>query len=374
MSASTVLASRAVFPPGAVLPGWLRVTDGEIVEAGRGTPPTGAEDWGDAVLAPAYIDLQVNGTDQVDFATAGRDGWRRAARTLAEHGVAAYLATYVSAPLDSYDAALGRLTAAIDDRPPDGAVALGAHLEGPFLGDAPGAHPAELIRPVDLVWLDALLDAHPGLVRMVTLAPEADPGYSAVTRLAERGVLVALGHSRATDADARAGADAGARVVTHVFNGMGPFHQREPGLAGAALDDDRLTPTLIADLQHVHPTVVRLVFAASPTVAIVSDSVASLTRLGLNRLDGTSEEGGVSVLPDGRLAGSLTLLDEAVANLVRIGVRFERAVAAASAGPALLLGLEDRGRLEVGARADVVALEPGTARLLAVWIAGERVA
>ncbi len=136
---------------------------------------------------------------------------------------------------------------------------------------------------------------------------------------------------------------------------MGPLHHRAPGVAGAALDDERLTPTLIADLEHVHPT-----------VALVSDSVA------LGR--GVEAADGAARLPDGRLAGATTLLDEAVVNLVRIGVRFERAVGAASAGPAFVLGLEDRGRLEVGARADVVALEPGTARLLAVWIAGERVA
>lgn len=374
MSPTAVLASRAVCPPGTPTPGWLRVTDGQIVEIGSGAPPAGAEDWGDALLAPAFLDLQFNGTDEVDLATADRDGWRRAARTLGEHGVAGYLATFVSAPLDSYDAALSRLAAAIADTEPDGALPLGAHLEGPFLGDAPGAHPVELLRPVDLPWLDALLDAHRGLVRMVTLAPEADPGLQAVTRLAERGVLVALGHSRASDADARAAAAAGARVVTHVFNGMGPFHQREPGLAGAALDDDRLTPTLIADLMHVHPTVVRVVFAASPTVALVSDSVAHRTRLGLTRPDGTHEEGGVSVLDDGRLAGSHTLLDQAVANLVGIGVPVDRAVAAVTTAPAALLGLPDRGRLVAGGRADIVALEPGTARLLGVWIAGERVA
>jgi N-acetylglucosamine-6-phosphate deacetylase len=147
---------------------------------------------------------------------------------------------------------------------------------------------------------------------------------------------------------------------------MGPLHHREPGLAGAALDDDRLTPTLIADLHHVHPTVVRLVFAASPTVAVVSDSVA--VGGAVRAVDGAAR------LPDGRLAGATTFLDEAVANLVRIGVRLERAVATASVMPARLLGVADRGHLEVGAHADVVALEPGTARLLAVWIAGERVA
>jgi N-acetylglucosamine-6-phosphate deacetylase len=363
---TSVLTSRGLCPPGPPTPGWLAVEDGLIVEVGRDAAPPGAEDWGDAVLAPAYVDLQVNGVGDVDFATADRPAWDDAARTLARHGVAGYLATLVSAPLDDYDLPLDRLAAVMAGTESGRAAALGAHLEGPFLGDAPGAHRPELIRPVDLTWLEALLDAHPDVVRMVTLAPEADPAGTGIARLVDRGVLVALGHSRASDDDARAAAGAGARVVTHVFNGMGPLHHREPGLAGAALDDERLTPTLIADLVHVHPTVVRLVFAAAPAVALVSDAVA--VGGGVRAVDGAAR------LPDGRLAGATALLDDAVENVVRIGVALERAVASASTLPAALLGLADRGRLVAGARADVVALDPGTARRLGVWVAGERVA
>ncbi len=366
MTVTSVLTSTGLCPPGPPVPGWLAVEDGRIVEVGRHAPPGGADDWGNAILAPAYLDLQVNGVDDVDFATADGAAWDRAARTLARHGVSGYLATLVSAPLDAYDAALRRLEAVIAGAEAGAAVTLGAHLEGPFLGDAPGAHPRELLRPVDLAWLDRLLDAHPDVIRMVTLAPEADPGGQAIAHLVDRGVLVALGHSRVSDGEARAAASAGARVVTHVFNGMGPLHHREPGLAGAALDDERLTPSLIADLVHVHPTVVRLVFAASRAVAIVSDAVA--VGGDVQAVDGAAR------LPDGRLAGATVLLDEAVANVVRIGVPIERVVAAASTVPAALLGLVDRGRLVAGARADVVALEPGTARLLAVWVGGERVA
>jgi N-acetylglucosamine-6-phosphate deacetylase len=363
---TSVLASSGLCPPGPLTPGWLAVEDGLIVEVGRLAPPAGADDWGDAVLAPAYLDLQVNGVDDVDFATADGEAWDRAARTLARHGVTGYLATLVSAPLETYGAPLRRLAAVMASAEAGAAAALGAHLEGPFLGDAPGAHPPELIRPVDLAWLDALLDTHPDVVRMVTLAPEADPGGRAIALLVDRGVLVALGHSRVSDDEARAAASAGARVVTHVFNGMGPLHHREPGLAGAALDDERLTPSLIADLVHVHPTVVRLVFAASRAVAIVSDAVA--VGGSVRAVDGATR------LPDGRLAGATVLLDQAVENVVRVGVPLERAVAAATTVPAALLRLVDRGRLVAGARADVVALEPGTARLLGVWVAGERVA
>ena len=156
-------------------------------------------------------------------------------------------------------------------------------------------------------------------------------------------------------------ADAGARVVTHVFNGMGPLHHRAPGLAGVALDDARLTPTLIGDLVHVDPTVVRIVFAATP-VALVSDAVATAP----------SERGDDAVRrPDGRLAGATALLDGAVENLVGIGVPLGRAVAAASTVPADLLGVRDRGRLETGRRADLVLLDPATGALRGALVAGE---
>ncbi len=361
---SLVLAAGGLCRPGRLEPGWVAAEDGILVEVGTGAPPRAATDLGDVVLGPGFVDLQVNGLDDVDLAVADRSGWQTVADRLARHGVAAYLATFVSAPLDVYGPMLERLADAAAS-PGGGAALLGAHLEGPFLGAAPGAHPPELLRLADPAWLDALFTAHPGAVRMVTLAPEADPGWATTRALADRGVLVALGHSAATDADARAGAAAGARAVTHLFNAMSPLQHREAGLVGAALDDPRLTPTLIGDLVHVHPTAVRIAFAAAPTVALVSDAIATGGRL--RSADGAAR------LPDGRLAGATALLDDAVANVVGVGVPLQRAVEAASTVPADLLGLTDRGRLEPGARADLVALDPHSGRRRASWLAGEPV-
>jgi len=358
---TTTVLGGALCRPGPPTRGWVAWEDGVLVDVQDGTPPSGSRDLGDTVLAPAYLDLQLNGSDDVDLATADAAGWSVLGQRLAQHGVAAYLATFVSAPLDAYDAPLRRLAAAQRARDPGQACPLGAHLEGPFLGDAPGAHPVALLRPADLVWLEQLLDAHPGLVRMVTLAPEADPELRAVSWLSAHEVLVALGHSAATADEARAAADAGARVVTHLFNGMGPLHHRAPGLAGVALDDERLTPTLIGDLVHVDPAVVRIVFEASP-VALVSDAVATTP----------SERGHDAVRrPDGRLVGATALLDRAVENVVGVGVPIERVVAAASTRPADLLGARDRGRLEAGRRADLVLLDPATGALRDALVGGQ---
>jgi N-acetylglucosamine-6-phosphate deacetylase len=361
---TTSVASASVCTPDSTGPGWLALDAGTIVEVGHGSPPRDALDLADRVVAPGFVDLQCNGIGAIDFATSDPEDWRRAQRALARRGVTAICPTFVTAPLDAYDAMLAATAAASVATPPDGAALVGAHLEGPFLGGALGAHDASLVRAADVAWLLGLLARHEGLVRVVTLAPEADPGSRATTALVAAGVVVALGHTTASFEEALAAADAGATVVTHLFNGMASLHHRDPGVAGAALTDDRLTPTMIADFVHVHPAVLALAFAAT-TVATVSDSVSSA---------GVVERDGAAWLVDGTLAGATTQLDGALANLCAAGIDPERAIASLTAVPARLLGLADRGVLRDGAVADVVALDPETLAVERVWLRGEEIA
>jgi N-acetylglucosamine-6-phosphate deacetylase len=334
---------------------------GVITELGCANPPRDALDLGDALLTPAFVDLQCNGVHDVDFATADVDGWSYARAVLAGHGVGAFCPTFVTAPLDAYPDMLAAASRQRADTSAGLAEVLGVHLEGPFLGDAPGAHPRDLIRRVDVEWLGRVASPA-GVVRMVTLAPEADPDLTGTRALAAAGVVVALGHTRASFEDALEAAEAGASVVTHLFNGMGTLHHRDPGVAMAALTDDRLTPTVIADLVHVHPAAIRLAATCKPRLAAVSDSVG--IRNGLIPRDGAAW------LPDGRLAGATTLLDRALAGLVASGVGIAQAVEAVTASPARLVGARERGVLRPGARADVVALDPGTMAPRRVWLAG----
>jgi len=352
--------------PSGFAPGWVAFDDATIVDIGFGDPPSGASDLGDSVLAPGYVDLQCNGVGGDDLASADVDGWERVASTLASHGVTSYCATFVSTSREHYDAAMGVAAEVLATETPTagaiGSQCLGVHLEGPFLGGAAGAHDPDHISPVDLQWIDSLLERWPAIVRMVTLAPEADPDSAAIQRLVASGITVALGHSTASYDAARAGVDAGATVVTHLFNAMGPLHQRDPGLAGVALDDERVTPTLIADLVHVHPALVRLAFARRPEVALVSDSVA---------LGGpVAGRDGAAYLDDGTLAGATALLDDAVASAVRSGIEPARAIEAATSIPAALIGADDRGRLAPGARADLLALDPSSFAVRNVWSGG----
>lgn len=358
-----VLAARVVLPDEVVGPAAV-VIDGEHIAAVEAV----AEPVPDRTLTPGFVDLQVNGIGPVDVASATGGDWDVLDRALLAQGVTTWCPTLVTAPLDSYPAALDRIAAAAarTGRACRPAIA-GAHLEGPFLGGAPGAHPAELVRPPDPDWIDRL----PPIVRVMTLAPEPARATDAVAALVRRGVLASLGHSNATYDEACAAIDAGARLATHCFNGMAPLHHRAPGLVGAALSDDRVAVSVIADLVHVHPAVVRVVFRAKGRgrVALVTDAVASeRNEAGPVRFDVVD---GVPRLADGTLAGATVTMDGALRNVVdRAGVALVDAVHAASTTPARLLGLHDRGAIAPGCRADLVALDSDL-RVVSCWVGGQ---
>ncbi len=263
MGAATVLS-----PTGPVTRAEVVVEDGLIVEVRQARRPVP-----DVVLAPGFVDLQVNGIGAVDVATATGSDWDTLDAALLAQGVTTWCPTLVTAPLDALAASLGVIAEA-SRRPPRGRPHIaGAHVEGPFLA-VRGAHRPEFVRDhVDGRWLDSVGD----LMGIVTIAPELPGALGAVRALSERGVLVSLGHSACTAEEARDAVDAGARLVTHLGNAMGPLHHRAPGLLGAALADPRVSVSVIADLVHTHPVFVQLAMAAKGPqgVALVTDAVAT---------------------------------------------------------------------------------------------------
>jgi N-acetylglucosamine-6-phosphate deacetylase len=366
------VAGRAVLlPDGRLVPAVVDI-DGGVVAAVTVVAADRARDLPDRIVSPGFVDLQVNGHDDVDVAGAEGADWDRLDELLLAQGVTAWCPTLVTAPLGSYGPALQRIEAA-GRRPGPRPAVLGAHLEGPFLGGLTGAHDLRWVRPLDPDWLAAL----PPCVRIVTLGPELAGAPEAVALLAGRGVVVALGHTAADFEEAGRAAAAGARLVTHLFNAMSPLHHREPGLVGAALTDPRLTPTLIADRVHVHPAVVLAAFRAraalgpgpgDPGIALVTDAVGwrsgHVAGIGLRRREGDAPR-----RRDGTIAGSALTMDRAVANCVSAGVSPAAALAAASQVPARVAGGADRGRIEAGARADLVVLSPDL-DVLETWVAG----
>jgi N-acetylglucosamine-6-phosphate deacetylase len=342
-------ARAALLPDGISGPVVVEVDDAGNIAAVA--PTTGTTP--DVVLGPGFVDLQVNGIEDVDCAHARGTDWERLDQLLLAQGTTAWCPTLITAPLDGYREPLERIGVAMD-RPAAGRPEiLGVHLEGPFLGDAPGAHPRRHIVPVDLTWLDDL----PPIVRIVTLAAEQPLAGPAIAGLLRRGVTVSIGHSRPTEAEFEAAVLAGATMITHLFNGMSGVHHRDPGLAAFALTEPRVAVGLIADLIHVAPRLVALTFAARPDdTLLVSDATAwragRVGEVGLELRDGAPR------LPDGTLAGSCLTLDQAIRNVVASGVPVDRAWRAASTVPARIASAADRGELAVGRRADLVALTP----------------
>ena len=217
-----VAAAHVITPTQTLSPGVVDIDEssGAIVDIAstRGPVP-------DLVLAPGFVDIQVNGIDDVDVAHAAGDDWDALDELLdrPRHHVvvpdARHRAAGVLRPTNRIASPTRRTRHATCPS------IIGAHLEGPFLGGAPGAHRRELIIEPDLDWIASL----PDVVVLTTLAPEARNAVDAIKVFRDRGVVVSLGHSTATAAQSGDAVDAGARSVTHLFNGMGALHHREPG-------------------------------------------------------------------------------------------------------------------------------------------------
>lgn len=365
------LGVAAALVDGALLPGDLEVEDGRVAAVGL-VPAAGGR-----LAAPGLVDLQVNGFAGVDVMTADAERLTVLARALAAHGVTAWLPTLITAAGAATERALdilGDLLAA--PRPPGSARALGVHLEGPFLSPARlGTHPAQHRRDPDPALLASWRDRAP--VVAVTLAPELPGALDLIAALAADGVLVSLGHSDATAAQAHAGFDAGARTVTHLFNAMSPLHHRAPGLPGAALGRPDVTVQLVVDGHHLADDAVRTAFAAArDRVVLVTDATAASARPdGDYDLAGVPVEvrGGAVRNGAGALAGSALTLDAAVRNAVALGVPVRDALVAATETPARLIGRADVGRLRPGAPADLVVLDDAL-EVRTVLLDGEEVA
>lgn len=330
------------------------------------------------VLAPGFVDLQVNGGGG---AMLGADpGVAEIATICAAHarlGTLGLLPTLITDTPETTRAVIEAGVAAAGRVP----GFLGLHLEGPHLDPRrKGAHDPRLIRPMTDADLAVLVDAAARLPALVvTVAPEAaSPGQ--IAALAAAGAVVSLGHSDCSAATAAAAFAAGARMATHLFNAMSQLGSREPGLVGAALDGAGVQVGLIADGIHVHPVSMRAALAAkrgADGVFLVTDAMAVAgTDRASFELGGRTihRRDGRLTLADGTLAGADIDLPGAVRVLVREGLAtLPQALRMATAVPAAIVGRPDLGRLAPGAPADLVWLD-AELRLGGAWRGGEAVA
>jgi N-acetylglucosamine-6-phosphate deacetylase len=366
-----VVTDHEIWPDGTVL-----VEVSRIVRLSRG--PLEADEvheYPDCLIAPGFVDLQINGSFGVDVATEpGRVP--ELSKKLVATGTTAYLPTAISSPKTLYRETLPKLADLAREGVPGGAEILGVHLEGPFIcPERKGVHPAEYIIPADAGLLDELLDLGP--IRMITLAPEIE-GAAELTKIAgRRGGVVSAGHSNATFELAGEAFDRGVAGVTHLFNAMSPLHHREPGLPGAAFSHPQVTCSVIADGRHVHPEMVALAFRmlGPDRLYLVTDAVSATGAepgeypLATRRI---CLDDNVPTTESGELAGSVLSINKALRNvLVFTGCTLPEAVRMAATTPARLIGEGERkGRLAPGYDADIAVLRPDDLSVEAIWKGG----
>ncbi|MGI8947202.1 MAG: N-acetylglucosamine-6-phosphate deacetylase [Ornithinimicrobium sp.] len=360
-----IVGEQMLHADGALAPGWVVVEGDRIARAGRGAQPTGLSSADDAVraeiLSPGFVDGHCHGGSGSAFSDADPGATMQTLRAQRQGGTTSVVASLVTGSLSDLRCQVESLADLVDS----GELA-GIHLEGPWLSPHfAGAHAPHLLLEPTPHDIQTLLDAGRGHLSMVTLAPELPGGMDAVRQLSEAGVVVAIGHTDADFDTTRRAADAGASMVTHLFNAMRPVHHRAPGPVVAALNDDRLLIELIADGHHVDPEVLALAArSARGGFSLVTDSMAAaLAPPGRYRLGELEVEVGSDDLPrllgSKQIAGSTLTMDRAVRTMTAAALPLSSILAAATLVPAAALGLTEVGRLSSGHRADLVLLSAG---------------
>ena len=311
------------------------------------------------LICPGFVDLQINGGFGADVGP-DQKSLETLASELPKTGVTSFLPTAISWPAERYDSFLEALE---DASRSSGARILGAHVEGPFLAPTwKGAHDPANLRPVDLGLTRRLVGS--GMVRMMTLAPELPGAQEAIQLLSHGGVVASAGHTDTSYEEMLRAIDAGLSMGTHLYNVMSPLEHRAPGAVGALLAEDRVRTSIIADGVHVHEGALRVAYRQKGPegLALVTDAMeAAGMPPGEYELSGRKvklEDGAVR-LPDGTLAGSALTMDRAVLGAVELlRIPIQDAVRMATETPAEMLGMPEKGRIALGADADLVVLTP----------------
>jgi len=331
--------------------------------------PAGARhiDFEDSFLAPGLIDLHVHGAMGYDLMQDDEAGRAAFERFLVRHGVTSYFPTTLTASLGDSLRALERLGRAVEqaetrEQEPR-ACPLGIHLEGPFLSHLRrGVHPPERLLTPTLDTFQRFWQASRGKIKIMTIAPELPGALEVIAEAARLGVCVSLGHSDATLEQTKAGIAAGGSHATHTFNAMRPLGHRDPGIVGEVLSNASVTADIIADGVHLHPSIVRVFLRAKGVerTVLVTDATAAT-----GMPDGQYMLGSLEVevrdgkcLHDGKLAGSVLTLDQAVRNAMKFaGIELQQSLRLATLNAAQEVKAS-RGVLEEGFPADLAVLAP----------------
>ncbi len=315
-------------------------------------------------LSLGGIDLQINGGLGLafpDLDSADLPKLKQICNFLWQQGVDGFLPTIVTTAVDKIQrslATIGQYMATQEDTE-NTAQVLGVHLEGPFLNSQKrGAHPEQYLLPLTIDHIKQVLGDYSQIVKVITLAPELDNSKKAISYLSNKNITVSLGHSLATAIEAKRAFDQGASMVTHAFNAMPSLHHRQPGLLGEAIINHNVYCGLIADGNHVCPTMLEIVLKASNYdrgIFLVSDALSPMgladgvypwDERKITVIEGTAR------LADGTLSGTTLPLLVGVVNLVRWGCDVEKAIAMATESPRKAIGLSG---IAIGQKANLLS-------------------
>ena len=348
-----------IFVDGKFVHGSFRVEDGRFTEVLTCVPEEAGTDLAGAYVIPGLIDVHNHGNSCADFSDGDYEGLVKMARYLAENGITSFAPASMTLPYDVLEKAFATGAKLRDEKPAGTSRIMGIQMEGPFFCEKKkGAQNGAYLKNPDFAAFKKLYDSCGGLVRIADLAPEL-PGSEAFVKEASKLCTVSIGHTDASYEDAKMAIDAGASHLTHLFNAMPPIHHRNPGVIGAASENERVQAELICDGLHVHPSSVRMAFRLFPgRIVLISDALRCC-----GMPDGEYELGGqmatlkgsIAKLPDGTIAGAATNLYEGMKNAVKFGISKEEAILSATANPAKALGCADEvGSIAPGKRADFV--------------------
>jgi N-acetylglucosamine-6-phosphate deacetylase len=311
-------------------------------------------------VIPGLIDLHTHGNSGTNFADGSDKGLYRMARFLLKNGITSFSPASTTLPEKQLQAAFESALRLKNKEPEDAASIRGITMEGPFFNAAKkGAQNADYLLDPDYDLFSRLNRVSDYMIRIVCVAPEL-PGALPFIRKAKNDCVVSVAHTTATYDQAKAGFDAGARHVTHLFNAMPPLAHREPGVIGAAADHPDVNVELISDGIHIHPSAIRAAFKlfGPDRIILISDAMSAC-----GMPDGTYEldeqevhvSDGKVTLADGTIAGSAAHLFDCMRRAISFGIRPEDAIRAATINPARVIGADqDIGSMEFGKRADFV--------------------
>lgn len=355
-----IFNGKDFIPKGTVVFENGKITDIIDIEI---SPDENTFDGKGMLLAPGFIDIHIHGGAGHDVMDKSVDGIKEICSHLAKNGTTSFLATTVTYDLDETNESLKCVLKAKEDN--KGADILGVHLEGPFLNiEKKGAQNGKYIINPTISAYEKITKDCKDLVKRVTIAPELEGSMEFIRYLADKGVCVSIGHTCADFDTFEEGIKNGANLCTHLFNGMNPFHHRNPGVVGAALYDDKANVEMICDLIHLDQNTIKTVhkIKGAEKCCLISDAMcASGLKDGQYALGGLDVyvKNGSARLEDGTLAGSIITMKDAVKNLItKLNLPVADVLNMASYNPAKIIGADkSKGKIAKNYDADFVLLD-----------------